>query len=211
MMSFFAVLMLGIAVSFDGFGVGFAYGLRRLHIPPASLLIICASSALSVFISMVAGRMIVQLFSPQIGSVLGSVLLIGVGIFLVWQSLQKGNVTALHNSRGEEINEKGLSYLSSVLREPYRADFDKSGVITGKEAMVLGIALAMDAFGAGFGAAMLGFAPLTTAAGVGVIKLILITAGLKLGKGYARNISGERVAVFAGSVLIILGVVHLVS
>jgi len=210
-MSFVAVLMLGIAVSFDGFGVGFAYGLRRLHIPPASLLIICASSALSVFISMVAGRMIVQLFSPQFGSVLGSVLLIGVGIFLVQQSLQQGKLTALHNSRGEEINEKGLSYLSCVLREPYRADFDKSGVISGKEAMVLGIALAMDAFGAGFGAAMLGFAPLTTAVGVGVIKMILITVGLQLGKRYARNISGERAAVFAGLVLIILGVIHLFS
>lgn len=210
-MSFVAVLMLGIAVSFDGFGVGFAYGLRRLHIPPASLLIICASSALSVFISMVAGRMIVQLFSPQFGSVLGSVLLIGVGIFLVQQSLQQGKLTALHNSRGEELNEKGLSYLSFMLREPYRADFDKSGVITGKEAMVLGIALAMDAFGAGFGAAMLGFAPLTTAVGVGVIKMILITVGLQLGKRYARNISGERAAVFAGLVLIILGVIHLFS
>ncbi|MBS3886463.1 MAG: sporulation membrane protein YtaF [Dethiobacter sp.] len=210
-MSYIAVLMLGIAVSLDGFGVGFAYGLRRLHIPPASLLVICASSAFSVFISMVAGMTIVQLFSLEVGSVLGSVLLIGVGVFLVWQSLQKADMMALPNSREEQINEKGFSYLSGMLREPHRADFDKSGVITGKEAMVLGIALAMDAFGAGFGAAMLGFAPLTTALGVGVIKMILITAGLQLGRRYAQNISGEWAAVFAGLVLIFLGVIHLFS
>lgn len=208
-MSHIAVLMFAIAVSFDGFGVGFAYGFRRLHIPPASLLIICVSSAISVYISMVAGRTIVQLFNPQVGSVLGSVLLIGVGGFLVQQSLQKINVIDSPNSREEVINEKGFSYFSGVLREPHRADFDKSGVITGREAMVLGIALAMDAFGAGFGAAMLGFAPFVTAIGVGVTKMILITAGLQLGQRYSQNISGERAAVFAGLALIFLGVVHL--
>ncbi len=208
-MSYIAVLMFAIAVSFDGFGVGFAYGLRRLHIPPASLLIICVSSAFSVFVSLLAGSTVVQFFSPLVGSVIGSVLLIGVGVFLVWQSLRSVNATALPDSRNEEINEKGLSYFSGMLREPHRADFDKSGVITGREAIVLGIALAMDAFAAGFGAAMLGFAPITTAVGVGVIKMLLITAGFQLGKRYARNVSGERAAVFAGLVLIFLGVVHL--
>ncbi|MBS3897787.1 MAG: sporulation membrane protein YtaF [Dethiobacter sp.] len=208
-MSLIPVLMFAIAVSFDGFGVGFAYGLRRLHIPPASLLIICVSSAFSVFISMLVGSTAVQLFSPLVGSVIGSVLLIGVGLFLVWQSLRKVDILSLPDSREEQITKKGLSYFSGMLREPHRADFDKSGVITGREAIVLGIALAMDAFAAGFGAAMLGFAPLTTAIGVGVIKMILITAGFQLGKRYARDISGERAAVFAGLALVFLGVVHL--
>jgi len=99
--------------------------------------------------------------------------------------------------------------LSCVLREPSLADFDSSGVITGKEAVVLGVALAMDAFGAGFGAAMMGFDPLLTAASVGVTKFFLLSGGVLLGGMCARNFNGEKAAVFAGIVLMILGIAHL--
>lgn len=209
-MSFLSIAMLGMAVSFDGFGVGFAYGLRRLHIPPLSLLIICISSALSVYASMVAGSMVVKMLSPQAGSVLGGIMLVGVGFLIIRQSLQEGAVMG-PPTRAEKNEGKGITYLSGMLREPQKADFDQSGVITGKEALVLGIALAMDAFGAGFGAAMMGFPPLATAFVVGLIKLVLVTAGLQLGKRCSQNVSGERAAVFAGLALMILGIAHLFS
>jgi putative sporulation protein YtaF len=203
--------MLGMAVSFDGFGVGFSYGLRRVHIPPVSIFIICISSAFSVFISMYAGSMVAKLFSPQIGSILGGLMLMAVGFFIVRQSLQDGVLNELKSTKQNNTEEKGLSYFSGMLRDPQRADFDQSGVITGKEAVVLGIALAMDAFGAGFGASMMGFAPIPTSLAVGLTKLVLITAGLQLGKRYSQNVSGERAAVFAGIVLMILGIAHLFS
>lgn len=207
-MPFVSVLMLGMAVSFDGFGVGFAYGLRRVHIPPCSLLIICLSSALSVFVSMQAGSMIAVLFSPQVGSILGGVMLMGVGFLIMKQSLQdapsEGHVSTTNS-------EHGYNFLSGVLREPTRADFDRSGVITGKEAVVLGVALAMDAFAAGFGAAMMGFSPFTTSVAVGLTKLVLVSSGVYLGRRYSQNVSAERAAVFAGLALMILGVAHLVS
>jgi putative sporulation protein YtaF len=203
--------MLGMAVSFDGFGVGFAYGLRRLHIPVMSLLIICFSSALSVFASMKAGALVGKMLSPQVGSVLGGVMLMGVGFLIIRQSLSESFFPE-KLGRAEDVGEeKGLSYLSCMLREPARADFDRSGTITGKEAVVLGVALAMDAFGAGFGAAMMGFPALVTSIAVGLIKLILLSAGLFLGRRYAQNVSGEKAAVFAGLVLMVLGIAHLLS
>lgn len=204
-----SVVMLGMAVSFDGFGVGFAYGLRRVHIPPVSLLIICVSSAVSVFVSMYAASLVKTLFSPQVGSILGGIMLMGVGFIIIRQSLREGSAGEVRLKNPGEG--RGISYLSGMLREPSRADFDRSGVITGREAMVLGVALAMDAFGAGFGAAMMGFAPLTTSLAVGAAKLALVNVGLILGKRYANNVSGERAAVFAGLVLMILGIVHLFS
>jgi putative sporulation protein YtaF len=203
--------MLGLAVSFDGFGVGFAYGLRRVHIPPLSLLIICVSSALSVFVSMFAGGIVATLFNRQVGTFLGGLMLMGVGFVIVRQSLQSGSLSDVEAEQNTVCKEKKLSYFSDMLREPSRADFDNSGVITGKEAVALGVALAMDAFGAGFGAAMMGFSPLATALAVGVIKLILVTAGLHLGKRYSQNVSGERAAVFAGLVLMLLGITHLIT
>ncbi|EEG76732.1 sporulation membrane protein YtaF [Dethiobacter alkaliphilus] len=208
-MPFVSVIMLGMAVSFDGFGVGFAYGLRRVHIPPWSLLIICLSSALSVFVSMQAGSMIAKLFSPQIASIIGGIMLMAVGFIIIRQSLAESEA---EKSRPVKSNEgRGYNYFSGVLREPTRADFDCSGVITGKEAVVLGVALAMDAFAAGFGAAMMGFAPLATSVVVGVTKLVLVSAGLCLGRRYSQSVSGERAAVFAGLALMVLGVAALLG
>jgi len=204
---FLSVLMLGMAVSFDGFGVGFAYGLRKVHIPVISLFIICLSSSLSVFLSMEVGSLVSGLFSRHVSSAIGGVMLVGVGFLIIRQSLRGVADTDAHR---KERN-KGVSLLSCVLREPELADFDCSGAITGREAVVLGVALAMDAFGAGFGAAMMGFGPISTAAAVGVTKLVLMSGGLFLGRRYAQSVSGERAAIFAGLVLMILGIAHLFS
>ena len=55
---------------------------------------------------------------------------------------------------------KSLGVVISILQKPTDVDFDKSGTINGVEALVLGIALSLDAFGAGIGAAMIGISPL---------------------------------------------------
>ncbi|MDI5788515.1 hypothetical protein PO124_09275 [Bacillus licheniformis] len=52
---------------------------------------------------------------------------------------------------------KSLGIVIHILRKPTSADIDKSGIITGIEAFLLGFALSIDAFGAGIGAAALGF------------------------------------------------------
>lgn len=208
MVPFLSVFMLGMAVSFDGFGVGFAYGLRRLHIPFVSLLIICLSSSLSVFFSMQAGSFATRLFNPRVASLLGGIMLLGVGFLIIRQALRGTCGTA---PDVQTPGNKGFSLLSCVLREPSLADFDSSGAITGKEAVVLGVALAMDAFGAGFGAAMMGFAPLTTAACVGIAKFLLLAGGLFLGRRYSRSSLGEQASVFSGMVLVVIGIAHLIK
>ena len=50
-----------------------------------------------------------------------------------------------------------LGVVIQILRSPSKADMDNSGSISTQEAMWLGIALSLDAFGAGLGAALLGF------------------------------------------------------
>lgn len=206
-MHFFSIIMLGLAVSLDGFGVGFAYGLRRLRIPLYSLFIICLSSALSVFISMEAGSLITRIIQVQVGSILGGTMLVGVGFLIIRQALGTG--ASNDAATCEEDHTRGFSLLSSTLREPSLADFDSSGVITGKEAVFLGVALAMDAFGAGFGAAMMGFDPMLTSAVVGITKLFLLSSGIFLGRRCGGTFSGEKAPVLAGVVLMAIGLVHL--
>jgi putative sporulation protein YtaF len=206
---FLSIFLLGLAVSFDGFGAGFAYGVRRLHIPAASIVIICLSSSFSIFLSMKAGSLVATLFTLKTASFIGGLMLVGVGVAIVFQSLQGRQNHQPVSGEQKQKSSSGLTMVPRVMREPAQADFDCSGAISGKEAVILGVALAMDAFGAGFGAAMMGFAPVTTALTVGVTKLILLSSGVLLGKKYASNISGERAAIVSGAVLMVLGIAHL--
>jgi len=98
-----------------------------------------------------------------------------------------------------------------IMREPTVADFDKSGFISVKEALLLGLALAMDAIGAGFGAAMTGFTPLLTPLIVGIVKFLMVSLGVILGRRYAVNWLGNRAAVLPGWVLIMLGVARVMK
>lgn len=195
--------MLALAVSVDGFGVGFAYGVRRVLLPPLSLLIICLSSAFSVYLSMCVGMLASQFLRSGLNAILGGMLLIMVGLLIIRQSRQQGQEATTADES------KGLAILPDVLREPLRADFDASGTISSGEAVVLGIALAMDAFGAGFSAALMGFTPLATCLAVGIIKFILISSGLQMGKKYAKKVSSETATVAAGIVLLALGIFRL--
>ncbi|MDO9573365.1 MAG: manganese efflux pump, partial [Candidatus Contubernalis sp.] len=100
-------------------------------------------------------------------------------------------------------------FFSDILKDPQKADFDKSGEIRGREAVALGVALAMDAFGAGFGAAMMGFNPFTTSVAVGAAKLVLLPAGFYLGNNYFSKYLGSKASYLSGFVLIMLGILNL--
>ncbi|NLM46999.1 MAG: sporulation membrane protein YtaF [Firmicutes bacterium] len=203
-----SIILFGLAVSVDGFSVGFACGLRRVRLPPASLLIICLSSAASIFISMTAGCWLARFVSREAATYLGGVMLIGCGLFIAAQTLRdRKDGGAGRPGTGE----KNIRFLAEILREPSRADFDRSGIINGREAAVLGAALAMDAFTGGFGAALMGFPPLSVAMAVGSAKFILLGGGLLAGKQYAHKIGGEKATILAGALLVLIGIARVFS
>ncbi|PKM83484.1 MAG: sporulation membrane protein YtaF [Firmicutes bacterium HGW-Firmicutes-13] len=218
-MSILSLILLGLAVSLDGFGVGLAYGVRNLRIPVLSLFIISISSALAILFSMFTGMLAANYLSSEAASMVGGTILVLVGVWIIYQTfinykqsaaaeLGKREIRSASTCRGTK-SVSVLSLFTELLKEPQKADFDCSGEISGKEAVVLGVALAMDAFGAGFGAAMMGFNPFITSAAVGISKLILVSSGIHLGRNYLANVLGEKASCVSGFVLIILGLMSL--
>jgi len=207
-MSLLPVIMLGIAVSLDGFGIGLAFGLRKLRLPLLSLFVICLFSSASVFVSMQLGALASGLFSPRAASFLGGFILILVGACLARQALRgEGERPVVQNSEGGQNS--GLAFLSVVLRDPSQADSDNSGTISAGEAMFLGITLALDALGAGFAAAMMDFSPADTTIVVALSKFMFVSAGLCMGRRYAENSGEKRTAAFSGMILMVMGLAHL--
>jgi putative Mn2+ efflux pump MntP len=107
------------------------------------------------------------------------------------------------------IEMKRMGLVIEILRTPSLADVDRSGYISSSEALLLGIALSLDAFGAGIGAAFIGFAPVLTAAVIAVASGLFITLGLRVGLTFADTRWLQRLAVLPGCILIAMGIMKL--
>lgn len=211
-MELLASILFALAVSSDGFIVGMAYGVRKIRIPITSLLIICLASASAVTVAMLFGKGLTCLLNPSVATRLGAITIIAIGGFFLLQSIHQ-KLVAL-DSNGEEpilsLNVKPLGIIIQILREPSAADFDRSGEIGLKEAFFLGLALAMDAFGAGIGIAMAGYNIFFTAVSVGMLKFILVNSGLLLGKKVKNEHWQYLSSVTTGLILVALGLSELI-
>lgn len=216
------ILFLAVAISLDGFFVGFTYGLRKIKVSVVSLLIISAVSGVVIMLAMILGSTLGGLISSRIAEAIGSFILIGVGIMVFYETY-KSLVVEKEVNEGysliyaddkepEEVfswNIKPLGIIINILRKPIQADFDSSGSISNYEAIFLGLALALDALGAGFGAALSGFSPLLIPIIVGLTKFIFLYMG-NLASNSLKHMFNSKLAYLSGFILILLGVINLI-
>nr|WP_249436093.1 manganese efflux pump [Paenibacillus sp. Marseille-Q4541] len=107
-----------------------------------------------------------------------------------------------------EIQKFGI--VIQILKKPSAADMDDSGSISGYEAMWLGIALSLDAFGAGLGAALLGLPPLLTSIMIALFSGVFLVFGLKAGFRFASSTFVQSLTALPAIMLIIMGILKLI-
>lgn len=204
----FSIILLALAVSLDSFSVGFTYGLRKMRIPFKSIAIIACCSALTLTISMLIGHLLQQVLSPVITGKMGGVILIILGVWVIYQFFrsEKEKDILPHEKVIINLEIKSIGLVIHILKKPMSADFDKSGTITGVEAIMLGLALSLDSFGAGIGAAMLGYSPGYLALAVALLSSLLVFLGIKLGSYLSQITWLQRFTFLPGILLIIIGI-----
>ncbi|SFB26704.1 putative sporulation protein YtaF [Cohnella sp. OV330] len=132
-------------------------------------------------------------------------------------SVAKSGLTAQHPADAEgavpmltlELRVFGL--IIQILRTPSVADVDRSGIITSGEALLLGIALSLDAFGAGIGAALVGFPAVPTAILIAAASGMFLWAGMRVGFLASGMRWVQRLTVLPGIILIIMGIFKLMQ
>lgn len=252
---FISLLALALALSLDGFGVGITYGLRRTKIPLLSIVVISICSGLVIALSMQVGVLLSHVVSPDVASIVGAVILIGIGAWSLLQLIRKRGKEQLETDNGvgegtgagtirsstqasQEVQSKGrnqvlalelepsapggslermvftlelrkLGVVIQILRSPSKADMDNSGSISVQEAMWLGIALSLDAFGAGLGAALLGFPTLWTALVIALFSGAFLSLGMKVGLRFAALRWMRRLSVLPALLLMFMGIMKL--
>lgn len=206
------LVILAIALSIDGYGVGLTLGMREMKVPFKSIVVISICSAISLGIAMMIGEFISRFISPNVAETTGGVILILLGIWLVYQFFKSEKTITEVQSKEKIIFNfeiKSLGVVINILQKPTEVDFDKSGTITGIEALVLGVALSLDAFGAGIGAAMMGISPLILAVSIGIMSSVFIWSGLQSGKFLSNNKFMKNISFLPGAILILIGIFKL--
>lgn len=204
-----AIVALALTVSLDGFAAGAAYGARKIRLPLLAVSLISITSAVTMYISMSIGSVLRDIIPERAASILGAALLIFLGAYFILQQFKTPSKVSEAERDILHFRIASLGLVIRVWHDPLLADSDKSGGINPGEAIVLGIALALDAFGAGLGAAMTGLPSLLTALSIGLSKFILVNLGLCAGGSLARLVTPKIMSLLPGLLLIVLGVGHL--
>lgn len=222
---YLTLLLLAFAVSIDSFGVGATYGLRNIRIPTKSVLIIALCSGAMMFISMNVGFGLAALLPVQVANAIGAVILVGIGMWALYSGQghyrkhehdkQKSEYAAsqseftqqsVESKQVVKIEIKQLGLVIQILKKPFIADMDRSGTISMGEAFLLGIALSLDALGAGLGAAMIGLSMWVVPPVIAVMSAVFLLTGLRTGFRFRGQGWLNRLHYFPGLILILMGI-----
>jgi putative sporulation protein YtaF len=196
----FSLLLVSLAISMDSVSVGLTYGLRNMRMPFLSLAVVAGCSFSVVYAVMAVGSTLTFWLSPEWGKRVGAAVLVGLGLFTLWRLFSPRADSGGRDEDGHRPEEAGEALVSQfrafglivqILRDPSRADADRSGHIMGWEAVMLGLALSLDAFGAGISLTFFGYPPLSVALCIAVMSAALLALGIALGRraGQSRWLS----------------------
>lgn len=208
MFQLFSLLILAFALSLDSFSVGFTYGLRQMVMPVKSVLIIASCSAISMMLAVSIGHGLAKILSPGITASLGGVILIALGAGVLYQFFrpEKEKDKQEYEKTIVNLEIRSLGLAINILKKPMSADFDKSGAITGIEALMLGFALSLDSFGAGIGASLLGYSPYYLAFTVAIMSSLFVLFGIKSGAFFHRFEWIQKFTFIPGILLMLIGI-----
>lgn len=219
-MKWLSILLLAIAVSFDSLAIGVTYGIAKIKIPTVPRILLSLVSAIFFFLAINLANILIEFFPSTVIDYLGGGILILLGVYSIWRAGQlKNNDPHLKSQhRKQAVQQKiyklkipSLGLIINIIKEPLAADYDFSNIISNKEAILLGFALSLDAFGAGFSAAILKIPATATAIAVMIMNYIFVSQGLKGGIQINKKLNNPTIQWIPGLIIILLGIVKLIT
>lgn len=202
-----SVFLLCLAPNLDNMAIGLAYGARKIAVPLRSNFAIALFSGVATLLSSLLGNILTNYIPVHTGAVIGGLIVSGIGLYTVMSFLYNKRKSKKNHANGITC----IDNLKAVMDDPGIADRDYSGDISLKESILLGIALASNCLGTGFGAGMAGINTFVLTAAVIVFSLATISLGAMIGRRYASGYLGERATVVSGILMIIIGLYQILS
>lgn len=210
-------LVLAISSSIDSLGIGITYGIKNTKISYVGSIILFIVSFINAIISIWLGNSIKSIFPEEIAKYIGSLLLILMGMFMIYQSLKKENRNVKEK---EEVKEKIYSFFIDflgitiqIIKNPANSDFDNSNKIDAKEALFLGLALSLDSICIGTSSSMVGISSGIYPFFISIFQILFLSIGNIIGKKLNKfsKIPDNIWSVLAGILLISISIIKFIS
>lgn len=211
-----AYIVLAASVSIDALGIGITYGFRNTKINHFAKIVLFVISISITWLSICIGNGICNIFPKEFTSIIGSLILISMGIFVIYQALK--NKDEIIN-KDIQVNEPKiyrffidfLGITIQIIRDPISSDLDGSKRIDVKEAFYIGIALSIDSICVGICSSIIGYNSVIFPIFVATFQLIFLSVGSLIGKKIltVANIPDNIWNVLSGLLLICIGVSRL--
>ena len=185
-----SVVVLGVGANTENLPVGLSYGLRHRRIGLARNLLIAGVTTAATLLPLIAGRDLRDLALTSAPDVIGGLLLVGLGLFNIWQDRRRP-------LRAVEAAAPGNA---------------RAGFIGLRETVVLAAGLSLNNIGLGFAGGIAGLAAAPVALSVAGFSIALLWLGEWLSGRSARTLGGlawlpldGNLLLVAVGVLVILG------
>lgn len=177
-------ILLALSVSIDSLGIGISYGIKHTKISKISNFILFIISFIITSISIFIGNTISSIISEKCSLLVGSFLLIFLGIYGIYKNLSN----------------KTTDY-----------DFDHSNIIDKKEAILLGLALSVDSFCVGLGSGIIGTNDILLPIFVSIFQLFFINCSINIANLLLSkfSISDNILSYLSSFALILLGILKI--
>lgn len=194
----FFSLLLAFSLSADALGVGVSYGLRRIHFPKISLLLLGAESMAMMLLVLSLGGWLASFFPFASLAKCAAAFLFFFGLWFIKNGL---------------FQKKEKPPQTSLLQNPSACDRDLSSAIEPKEALLLGLVLSADSLGAGLTIALSGLSHWALPLFAACFQTLFLFLGSTLGKKLILlpEPKENRYALFSGIILAIIGLYRFFS
>jgi len=147
-------VILAISSSIDSLGIGITYGIKNTKISYIAKVVLFLISSIISIISIWFGVIIKNIFSENIIKLIGSSILVFMGFFICFQSINKNSKsTNIPMNCCKKNEEKVYSFFIEflgitikIIKNPISSDLNNSNIIEPKEALFLSLALSLDSF-----------------------------------------------------------------
>lgn len=203
-MNIASALLLAISANLDTFAVAISYGLKKVKLSFSSIVLIAFITSVGTFLSMYLGVIITDYISIQVANLIGSIMLICMGIWFVVGHFREKSVSQSYC----DCCDKKSTYceICKILDDPIKADKDNSGNIDFKECLTLSLALSLNNVGLGVAASIAGINIYLNTTFTFIVTFLGFWIGGAIGRSYFSKLCGQYSGIVSGILIIAIGV-----
>jgi len=182
----FRYILLALSASIDALSLGITYGIKNTKMSKTANLIIFTIVFCCSTIAILIGHYLSILFSPTFSVLLGSSLLILLGVYNIFKGAK--NVTNLKDF-----------------------DLDNSNYIDNREAALLGLAVAVDASCVSMSCGFIGYSSFILPVFMGIFHTFFVNCGNFVAKKIVERINAPAnvLSIFSGILLVLIGTLRI--